>query len=162
VREIQIILNGDRVELAIRDSETLLEVLRDRLGLTGTKRGCDQGACGACTVLLDGRPILSCVTLAGSVDGREIITIEGLVGKGGELHPVQRAFHEVGAIQCGFCTPGMVLVAKSLLDRVSNPSSDEIREAISGNICRCTGYGRIVTAVEKAAVLMTDDQGADL
>ena len=110
-----------RWKTGIRDSETLLEVLRDRLGLTGTKRGCDQGACGACTVLLDGRPVLSCLTLAASVEGREVTTVEGLAAPDGTLHPVQRAFHETGAVQCGFCTPGMLLVSKALLDAQSAP-----------------------------------------
>jgi aerobic carbon-monoxide dehydrogenase small subunit len=151
MRLLKLILNGDSVETGIGDSETLLEVLRDRLGLTGTKRGCDQGACGACTVLLDGRPVLSCLTLAASVEGREVTTVEGLAALDGTLHPVQRAFHETGAVQCGFCTPGMLLVAKALLDVNPHPSESEIRQALSGNVCRCTGYVKIVEAVGRAA-----------
>jgi carbon-monoxide dehydrogenase small subunit len=151
MRLLRLILNGDQVETGIGDSETLLEVLRDRLGLTGTKRGCDQGACGACTVLLDGRPVLSCLTLAASVEGREVTTVEGLAAPDGTLHPVQRAFHETGAVQCGFCTPGMLLAAKALLDVNPHPSELEIRRALSGNICRCTGYVKIVEAVVRAA-----------
>ena len=151
MRTFKLILNGDPVETGIGDSETLLEVLRDRLGLTGTKRGCDQGACGACTVLLDGRPVLSCLTLAASVEGREVITVEGLAAPDGTLHPVQKAFHETGAVQCGFCTPGMLLVAKALLEVNPHPSESEIRQALSGNICRCTGYVKIVEAVGRAA-----------
>jgi aerobic carbon-monoxide dehydrogenase small subunit len=156
MRLLKLILNGDTVETGIADSETLLEVLRERFGLTGTKRGCDQGACGACTVLLDGRPVLSCLTLAASVEGCEVTTVEGLVAPDGTLHPVQRAFHETGAVQCGFCTPGMVLASKALLDVNPCPSEQEIRQALSGNLCRCTGYVKIVEAVVRAAEMLTD------
>jgi len=143
-------VNGNRVEVGVHDEETLLDTLRQRLGLTGTKQGCDLGDCGACTVLLDGRPVLACLTLAADAQGRDITTIEGLA-QGAELHPVQRAFHEEGAVQCGFCTPGMVLTAKALLDVNPHPDSNEIRSALAGNLCRCTGYVKIVNAVEKAA-----------
>jgi aerobic carbon-monoxide dehydrogenase small subunit len=156
MRVLSFIVNGDPVETGIRDSETLLEVLRDKLGLTGTKRGCDQGACGACTVLLDGRPVLSCLTLAASVEGREVTTVEGLAGPGGTLHPVQTAFHETGAVQCGFCTPGMLLASKALLDMNPHPSEHDIRQALSGNICRCTGYVKIVEAVGRAAAMLAE------
>jgi len=143
-------VNGNQLEIGVGDEETLLETLRRRLGLTGTKQGCDLGDCGSCTVLLDGRPVLSCLTLAADAHGCKITTIEGL-SRGEELHPVQRAFHEAGAVQCGFCTPGMVLTSKALLDANPHPSRDEIKGALSGNLCRCTGYVKIVNAVEKAA-----------
>ena len=143
-------VNGTRHELALEPATTLLEALRDHLGLTGTKRGCDLGDCGACTVLVDGRPRLSCITLALSVQGRAITTIEGLERRGG-LHPLQDAFDRHGAVQCGFCTPGMILSAKALLDGNPHPTRDEIREGIAGNLCRCTGYQKIVEAVEDAA-----------
>jgi len=143
-------VNSEPFVRAIARGATLLEVLRDDLALTGTKRGCDSGECGACTVLCDGEPILACITLAVAVEGRAITTIEGVAEKGA-LHPLQRAFDEVGAVQCGFCTPGMVLSSKALLARNNDPSPEEIAEALSGNLCRCTGYGRIVEAVRLAA-----------
>lgn len=145
---LKMIVNEWEYELLIPFNKTLLDVLRDDLGLTGTKRGCDSGECGACTVLLDGMPILACLTLAWEVDGRKIQTIEG-VAKGGELHPVQKAFIECGAIQCGFCTPGMVLSALTLLESNSAPTIEEIKKGISGNLCRCTGYARIIEAIHK-------------
>jgi carbon-monoxide dehydrogenase small subunit len=150
MRIVRLRVNGDEVPVGVGDQETLLEALRNRLGLTGTKQGCDVGDCGSCTVLLDGKPVPSCLVLAADAEGREVTTIEGLA-TGDGLHPVQRAFHEVGAVQCGFCTPGMVLSAKSLLDANPSPSRDEIRWALSGNLCRCTGYRKIVDAVELAA-----------
>ena len=150
MRTLRFRVNGDPVEVGVRDRETLLEVLRERLGLTGTKQGCDVGDCGSCTVLLDGEPVLSCLTLAADVEGREVLTIEGLA-RGDRLHPLQRAFLDAGAVQCGYCTPGMILAAKALLDRSPRPSREEIREALSGNLCRCTGYRKIVDAVELAA-----------
>jgi len=130
-----------------------LDVLREDLGLKGTKRGCDLGQCGACTVLLDGRPVLSCTLLSVQADGKKITTIEGIASEG-KLHPLQEAFVAEGATQCGFCTPGMILSAKALLDRNSNPADDEIRLAISGNLCRCTGYTKIIRAVKNAAQAM--------
>jgi len=139
-------VNGEKLEVLTEVNKTLLEVLREDLGLTGTKRGCDVGACGACTVLIDGKPQLSCLTLAMAVQGKEIITIEGLAQEG-ELHPLQKAFVEKGAIQCGFCTPGMILTAKAFLDEHPHPSEGEVKKAISGNLCRCTGYVKIVEAV---------------
>jgi len=151
-------VNGNRVEVGVGDEETLLETLRQRLGLTGTKQGCDLGDCGSCTVLLDGQPVLSCLTLAANAHGHEITTIEGLA-HGGELHPIQRAFHEAGAVQCGFCTPGMVLTAKALLDSHPHPDRGTIRTALSGNLCRCTGYVKIVNAVENAARIYPYGEG---
>ncbi len=150
MRTLRFRVNGDPVEVGVRDRETLLEVLRGRLGLTGTKQGCDVGDCGSCTVLLDGEPVLSCLILAGDVEGREVLTIEGLA-RGDELHPLQQAFLDAGAVQCGYCTPGMILTAKALLDRNPRPSRGEIRAALSGNLCRCTGYRKIVDAVDLAA-----------
>jgi carbon-monoxide dehydrogenase small subunit len=147
---IQLTVNGRTHDLVVPPHSTLLEILRDDLGLTGTKRGCDLGACGACTVILDGRPVSSCLTLAVEAVGQEILTIEGLAA-GGQLHPVQQAFVEHGAVQCGFCTPGMVLVAKVLLDEEPEPSEEEIREALSGNLCRCTGYVKVFDAVRAAS-----------
>ncbi len=150
-KTLSFVLNGRPVELAVPDQATLLEVLREDLGLTGAKEGCDEGACGACTVLLDGQPARACLTLALEVAGREVTTIEGLAGPGG-LTPLQRAFVEKGAVQCGFCTPGMILTATALLAANPAPSEAEVREAISGNVCRCTGYAKIVEAVMAASV----------
>lgn len=147
---IQLTINGRTHDLVVPPHSTLLEILRDDLGLTGTKRGCDLGACGACTVILDGRPVSSCLTLAVEAVGQEILTIEGLA-VGGQLHPVQQAFVEHGAVQCGFCTPGLVLVAKVLLDEEPEPSEEAIREALSGNVCRCTGYVKVFDAVRAAS-----------
>jgi len=149
-QKIRLIVNEQEYELLIEPHKTLLDVLRNNLSLTGTKRGCNSGECGACTVLLDGIPILSCMTLACEVEGKKIQTIEG-IAQNGELHPVQEAFIECGAIQCGFCTPGMVLSAVALLNSNPNPSTDEIKKAISGNLCRCTGYVKIIEAIQQAA-----------
>jgi carbon-monoxide dehydrogenase small subunit len=143
-------LNGDPVEVGVRAGETLLQALRERFGLTGTKQGCDLGDCGACTVLLDGEPVLSCLMLAADAEGHSVVTIEGL-SRGEELHPVQKAFLDEGAVQCGYCTPGMVLTATALLDANPDPTDVEIRRAVSGNLCRCTGYTKIVRAVRRAA-----------
>ncbi len=151
---IQLIVNGETVEAAVEPNRTLLQFLRDDLGLTGTKHGCGLGDCGACTVIMDGKPVNSCLVLAVQAKGREVLTIEGLA-ENGVLHPIQQAFVDKGAIQCGFCTPGMILSAKALLDE--NPKADEkeIRTAISGNLCRCTGYQKIVEAVQEAAKAIT-------
>jgi carbon-monoxide dehydrogenase small subunit len=132
-------VNGDPVDVAVTPSATLLEVLRDQLGLYGVKEGCSEGVCGACTVLMDNRPVRSCITLALEAEGATITTIEG-IAQDGALHPVQEAFISNGAVQCGFCTPGMILSAKSLLDRNNQPTDDEIKTALAGNFCRCTGY----------------------
>jgi len=143
---IKLHVNGEEHEVLTEIHKTLLEVLREDLGLTGTKKGCDLGTCGACTVLIEGKPYLSCLTLAIAVQGKRIITIEGLA-KAGDLHPLQKAFAENGAIQCGFCTPGMILTAKAFLDEHPSPSEGEVKKAIAGNLCRCTGYVKIVEAV---------------
>jgi len=134
--------------VAVEPRMTLLDVLRDNLGLTGTKKACDLGNCGSCTVLLDSKPVVSCLLLAVDAQGRDILTIEGLA-KNGQLHPLQQAFIDYSALQCGFCTPGMLLSAKALLDSNPEPTEDEVKEAISGNLCRCTGYGNIVEAILK-------------
>ncbi|MHB8499774.1 MAG: (2Fe-2S)-binding protein [Candidatus Acidiferrales bacterium] len=139
-------LNGRKAELDCRDSELLLDVLRDRLGLTGAKRSCDMEICGACTVLLNGQPVSACATLAYEANGRSVETIEGVAGVGG-LHPLQQAFIDHGALQCGFCTPGMILTAKALLEREPNPTRERVVEELEGNICRCTGYFKIVDAI---------------
>ena len=143
---IKLHVNGDEHEVLTEIHKTLLEVLREDLGLTGTKRGCDLGTCGACTVLINGRPHLSCLTLAVDVQEKEILTIEGL-SQEGKLHPLQKGFVEKGAVQCGFCTPGMILTAKALLVEHPRPSEGEVKRAISGNLCRCTGYVKIVEAI---------------
>ena len=143
-------VNGDERECAVTPGTTLLEALRYRLGLTGSKQGCDKGDCGACTVLVDGRPVLSCITLALAAEGREVLTVEGLAEKG-RPHPLQDAFDRTGGAQCGFCTPGMLVSAWALLRRNPDPSRDEISLALSGNLCRCTGYTKIFEAVELAA-----------
>jgi len=153
---ITLTVNGEPHEVLVSPTEFLVDVLRDKLGLTGTKKGCGIGDCGACTVLLDGKPVLSCLTLALSCQGREITTIEGLAS-GPELHPIQRAFVDKGAIQCGFCTPGMILSAKALLERVPNPTEEDIRRGIAGNLCRCTGYVKIVEAIAHAAELLAEE-----
>ena len=143
-------VNGAEVTVEIEADELLVDVLRDRLGLIGTKVGCNEGECGACTVIMDGEPVLSCLTPALRAEGREITTIEGL-SDGEVLHPLQQAFVEHGAVQCGYCTPGFIMSAKALLDRNPHPSRDEIKEAIAGNLCRCTGYVKIMEAIEAVA-----------
>lgn len=148
--DVEFRLNGEIVTAAVEADETLVWVLRERLGLPGTKIGCGTGDCGACTVLLDGRPVCSCLLLAVKVQGREVVTIEGL-GEPGRLHPLQQAFVEHGALQCGFCGPGMLLSAAALLARDAHPREEAAREAIAGNLCRCTGYIKIVEAILAAA-----------
>jgi len=147
---IRFTVNGKASNVDTEANRPLLEVLREDLGLTGTKYGCGEGQCGACTVLVDGRPTLSCITPARAVQDHKVVTIEGLA-RNGALHPVQQAFVDEGAVQCGYCTPGMILTAHALLEHNDTPTRQEIVEAISGNICRCTGYGQIVEAVEYAA-----------
>jgi len=145
--QIQLKVNGLACKAEVEPRRTLLELIREDLELTGTKEGCSLGECGTCTVLLDGRPIKSCITLAVQANGREVTTIEGLEKPDGSLHPLQQAFIDHGAIQCGFCTPGMILAAKALLDENPRPTEWEVRNAIAGNLCRCTGYQKIVEAV---------------
>ncbi len=147
---IKLTVNNQEYDLDVEPNLTLLDLLRDRLKLTGTKKGCDEGDCGACTVIMDGRPISSCLVLAVQANGKEILTIEGMETAEG-MHPIQQAFIKKGAIQCGYCTPGMILSAKALLDRDPRPNEEEIRAAISGNLCRCTGYQKIVEAIEEAS-----------
>jgi carbon-monoxide dehydrogenase small subunit len=147
---ISLIVNGTEEYLQVPSQMTLLQALREKLAYTGTKNGCEAGECGACTVLVDGKPVNSCLVLAVEVDGREITTVEGLA-KDGQLTPLQQAFTELNAVQCGFCTPGILMAATALLQRNSNPTELEIQEALVGNLCRCTGYQRIIDAVLKAA-----------
>jgi carbon-monoxide dehydrogenase small subunit len=147
---VELAVNGERLEADVWAGESLLYVLRERLGLPGSKNACEQGECGSCSVLLDGKLVCACLVLAAQADGHELVTVEGL-GEDGELHPVQAAFAETGAVQCGFCTPGFVVATADLLARTPNPSDDEIREALSGNLCRCTGYAKIFDAVRLAA-----------
>lgn len=147
---VKFIVNGRSYEMPIEPQMTLVEVLRDKLDVTGTKISCGAGECGACTVLIDGKPVLSCLTLAITAREKNILTIEGLA-KGNDLHPIQKAFIDNGAIQCGFCTPGMILTAKALLDENPNPTRGEVKKALAGNLCRCTGYVKIVDAVLVAA-----------
>jgi len=151
-KKIRTVVNSEIYERTIPVRMTLAEFLRDELGLTGTKIGCNEGECGACTVIVAGEAINSCLTLAVEADGQELTTIEGL--SDGELHPLQQAFLDAGAVQCGFCTPGMILTAKALLDHNPHPGRDEVRKGIEGNICRCTGYNRIIDAVMLAAERM--------
>ena len=150
LQRVALEVNGERAELLLPVHKTLLEVLREDMQLTGTKHGCELGECGTCTVLVDGKPELSCLLLPVQIEGRSITTVEGLAN-GSELHPLQQAFAELGAAQCGYCTPGILLASKSLLDSNHHPSRDEIREALAGNLCRCTGYIKILDAVELAA-----------
>ena len=139
-------VNGERYEVAVEPNRTLLEVLWEDLGLTGTKMGCNQGECGACTVLLDGIAVCACLTLAVEAKGKEILTIEGLASNG-QLHPIQQAFMDHFAVQCGYCTPGMIMSAKALLDKTPDPTEDEVRRALQGNLCRCTGYVKVIEAI---------------
>ena len=147
---IDVTINGERREAEVWAGESLLTTLRDRLELPGSKNACEQGECGSCSVLLDGELVCSCLVLSAQADGHDVVTVEGLGGDAG-LHPVQEAFADTGAVQCGFCTPGFVVAAADLLRRVPNPTDDEIREALSGNLCRCTGYAKILDAVHLAA-----------
>jgi carbon-monoxide dehydrogenase small subunit len=147
---ITVTVNGERHEADVWEGESLLFALRERLGFPGSKNACEQGECGSCSVLLDGELVCACLVLAGQADGHDVVTVEGL-GAGDDLHPVQQAFVEAGAVQCGFCTPGLVVATAALLQQTPNPSEDEIREALSGNLCRCTGYTKIFDAVRTAA-----------
>jgi aerobic carbon-monoxide dehydrogenase small subunit len=153
--EITVTVNGQEHSLEVESRLLLVHFLREKLGLTGTHVGCDTTSCGACTVLVDGVPIKSCTHFAVQVDGREVKTVEGL-GQGGQLHPIQQGFHEEHGLQCGFCTPGMMLVSSALLEENPDPTEEEIRWALSGNICRCTGYQNIVKAVQWAATKLKE------
>lgn len=155
MKKISLEINARRHEVEVRDNELLIELLRDRLGFLGTKYSCLEGECGACTVIADGKNILSCLTLAVEMDGAKITTIEG-VAQNGRVHPIQQSFIEKGAIQCGFCTPGMILAAKALLDQNPHPSDEEIAKGLDGNLCRCTGYIKIIEAVRDAAKQIED------
>jgi len=154
---ITFVLNGEQAEVAFAPHKTLLEVLREDLALTGTKHGCELGECGTCTVLVDGKSILSCLMLGLDAEGREVTTVEGMA-ENGRLHPLQDTFADTGAAQCGYCTPGFMLAAKELIDKNPKPSRDEIKEALSGNLCRCTGYIKIYEAVELAAARMRGEK----
>lgn len=149
-KQIWLKVNGSEYDLLIKPHWTLIDVLRDEIGLTGTKKGCGKGECGACTVIMDGKAILSCLVLAIQAQGKEIFTIEGL-SQEGQLDPLQEAFVKYGAIQCGFCTPGMILTSRVLLDKNPHPTEEEIKRALSGNLCRCTGYVKIIEAVRNAS-----------
>lgn len=157
-QEISLTVNGDTYALAIEPWRTLNEVLREDLNLTGTKLGCGSGDCGACTVMVEGKSVSSCITLAMEMDGKEILTVEGLAPSGETLHPIQEAFIEKGAIQCGFCTPGMQISALNLLKNNPSPNEEQIRSGISGNLCRCTGYNKIVDAIADASQRMKNPQ----
>jgi carbon-monoxide dehydrogenase small subunit len=150
-QEISFGFNGNKINMVVEDHWTLLYLIREELGYTGTKEGCGSGECGACTVIVDGDAVNSCLYLAAGIDGKELTTIEGLASDDGTLHPIQKAFVENGGIQCGFCSPGMILSAKALLDENSNATEDEIKEAIAGNICRCTGYVQIIDSIKSVS-----------
>ena len=155
-KTIQFVINGQSVEIEVKPWRTLLEMIRENLNLTGTKEGCGHGECGSCTVLMGGKTVNSCLVPAAEADGQEILTIEGL-SEAGNLHPIQEAFVERSGMQCGFCTPGMIISAKALLDRNSDPSEKEIREAMAGNFCRCTGYTKIVESIDAAARALREE-----
>lgn len=155
---ISLEINGRICQIAASPRELLVDVIRKKIGLTGTKKGCGQGDCGACTVLIDGEPVLSCITLAIACQGKKITTIEGLVAEDGQLHPIQQSFVDHGAVQCGFCTPGMILSAKALLDKRARPGEYEIKRGLAGNICRCTGYKKIVEAVGAAGEILSGEE----
>ncbi len=147
--QIRTTVNGEEYSLLVDPKKTLLELLRDDLDLTGTKEGCDEGECGACSVILDGKVVNSCLVLAVEADNAEVMTIEGM-HRGEELHPIQKAFVDSGAVQCGFCTPGMVITTKAMLDEIPDPSEEDIKQYLTGNLCRCTGYTKIIDAVNAA------------
>ena len=150
MKELNLTVNGKPYQLSVLPWRTLLEVIREDLGLTGTKEGCGLGECGACTVLMDGRAVNSCLVLASEAEGKQITTIEGLA-QGDKLHPIQQAFVDHGGLQCGFCTPGMIMAAKALLDKNPTPTEEEVKRGIAGNLCRCTGYAKIIESIKAAA-----------
>ena len=156
-KKLNIAMNAVRYKVFVETHHTLLDLIREEIGLTGTKSACEMGECGACTVLLNGEPVNSCLVLAHEADGGEVLTIEGL-SLGGELHPIQRAFVEQGAIQCGFCTPGMIMSAKAVLEKNSDPAESEIRIGLQGNLCRCTGYVKVTKAVEAAGAFLRKER----
>lgn len=147
-KEISFIFNGNPLKMAVEDHWTLLHLIREELGYTGTKEGCGSGECGACTVILDGEAVNSCLYLAAEINGKKLLTIEGVAAADGTLHPIQKSFVENGGIQCGFCSPGMIMSAKALLDKTPNASEEAIKEAIAGNLCRCTGYVQIIDSIK--------------
>ena len=153
MKQVKIEINGETHQFTVKPSATLLDIIREDLGLTGAKEGCGEGECGACTVLMDGLAVNACLILAVEADGKQITTIEGLAN-GSELHPIQQAFVDIGGMQCGFCTPGMILSTKALLDKNQNPTDDEIKKGLEGNFCRCTGYTKIIESVRVAAQKM--------
>lgn len=155
---IELVINGEPRELAVEPHATLLDALRNDAGLTGTKKGCDVGECGSCTVIVDGRPMNACLMLAPEAHGCQLTTIEGVQPSPDTVHPIQEHFMQCGAAQCGFCTPGFVMMAKALLEANPHPTRDEIRFAIAGNICRCTGYTKIIEAIEKTAAAMANEE----
>jgi carbon-monoxide dehydrogenase small subunit len=157
-REVAFEFNGNKMNLVVEDHWTLLHLIREELGYTGTKEGCGSGECGACTVIVDGEAVNSCLYLAAEIDGRELLTIEGLASEDGTLHPIQKAFVENGGIQCGFCSPGMILSAKALLEENSNANEDDIKEAIAGNLCRCTGYVQIIDSIKSVSGYYQQEQ----
>ena len=156
--EISFSVNGSAVTLSVDSHRRLLDVLREDLGLCGTKEGCGEGECGACTVMVDGRAVNACLYPAPEIDGKRVLTIEGLLGAENELSAVQKAFADCGAVQCGFCSPGMIMAAKALLDEIPDPTDEDIREALAGNLCRCTGYVQIIEAVRKAAEMLEESR----
>jgi carbon-monoxide dehydrogenase small subunit len=158
ILHLSLTVNDEAVETSVAPYKTLLEILREDLNLTGTKHGCELGECGACAVLLDGQPVLSCLVLAAACEGRSIETVEGMASGAGQLHPLQEAFADLGGSQCGYCTPGILLTAQYLLEKNPHPTRDQIAEALSGNLCRCTGYNQIFEAVESAAARMRGER----
>jgi carbon-monoxide dehydrogenase small subunit len=157
-REVSFVFNGNNMSMTVEDHWTLLHLIREELGYTGTKEGCGSGECGACTVIVDGMAVNSCLYLAIEIDGKQLVTIEGLASNDGTLHPLQKAFVENGGIQCGFCSPGMILSAKALLDESPNATEDEIKDSIAGNICRCTGYVQIIDSIKSVSGYYQDEK----
>lgn len=153
--EIVLHVNGQDYRVAVEPDELLVDVLRDRLGLTGTKKGCGTGDCGACTILMDGRPVTSCLVLAVAAQGKSLLTVEGLITNG-RLHPLQQSFIDLGAVQCGYCTPGLLMMARAILDANPAPTEEEVRAGIAGNLCRCTGYTKVVQAILAAAQVIRE------